>query len=163
METVGHHLQMEAINRTSESEKDLFGRSSYNRYYYATFLCVRNLLTKLDPKWGQLTHSSYPEVLNGSVRSVLRGGIRDATRGKDWDLVRLCQRARTSSSELADLMKIGFTTRVTADYQPDVRVIFSGANRFVLNTVSINDAHNWPAKARSLTETIDAAWRQINV
>ena len=51
MKIVGHHLQQEAIRRTSDAEKDVFGRSSYNRYYYAAFLTARSLFVSLDPGW----------------------------------------------------------------------------------------------------------------
>lgn len=163
METVGHHLQLEAIERPVGPERDLFGRSSYNRYYYATFLCVRDLVTEFDPKWRRLSHSEYPSLLRGRIVAKLRQGGASARRLNDRRLDQLCKKAVHAASELSVLMEKGLATRVIADYHPEIPVDFSGSSRFELNSVDITEAHSWPSKARTFSETIQAAWKQINV
>lgn len=162
MEVVAHYLQTEAVNRVVVAEKDLFGRSSYNRYYYATFLLVRELLRALDPRWGELPHADYPKILTGSIKDTLKkGGVR-ARKASDWDLSDHCKQAMAAASELAKLMAQGSATRVTADYHPEIPVQFNPGERFTLNSIDITVAHQWPPRARVLTAVIASTWRQIN-
>ena len=164
METVAHHLQKEAINRRLNAEEcDLFGRSAYNRYYYATFLKVREMFSQLDASWGALPHKAYPEILRGTIKKTIAGGRSKAIKLGDLKLISLCQQATAAASDLATLMTQGYAVRVIADYHPEIPVAFTDAERFELNSVKISTAHGWPSRAQTLTNTIEAAWKQINV
>jgi hypothetical protein len=162
VEIVAHHLQIQALSRASLGEKDLFGRSAFNRYYYATFLVVRAALTQIDPTWSRLPHGDYPSVLKGTVKGRIDAGRKQAQRSGDADAITLCQRANAATHELANLMSTAYASRVVADYRPEILIAFGAGGRFQLNAVDVNDAHQWPDRARIWTAEILAAWRQTN-
>ena len=81
MEKVARHLLDEAMLRETSDEKDVFGRSVFNRYYYATFLNVKEGLSGLKKEWeGNLAHASIPEMLRGQIQSELKRGLAKAKR-----------------------------------------------------------------------------------
>lgn len=162
MEIVAQHLQREASQRNL-GERDVFGRSAFNRYYYATFLDVKSVLGELRKEWGNIAHATIPNVLRGTVKEELKRGRSRAQKASDSETVELCGRAIAAASELATLMERGYATRVTADYYPNIKIDFSNLFDFQLNTVKVKDASVWPNKARTLAKTILSAWKQINV
>lgn len=162
MEKVAQYLQSEAVNRTCQVERDLFGRSAFNRYYYAMYLEVRSSVAKLRPEWANSKHATLPELFRGAIKKSLSQGSKKARRIGDNDLVNLCERAISMSENLANLMEKGYATRVSADYYPDLPISFLGAREFQLNTVDIKDAKSWPSKARSFLATITDAWKQLH-
>ncbi|MCA8054408.1 hypothetical protein [Burkholderia cepacia] len=163
MEIVAQHLQQVALAQTDPTDRDHFGRSAFNRYYYATFLHVKAGLGSINPDWNTMAHAGIPEVLRGSVQRELKRGRTKAQRTDDAELVRLCSKALSAVSDLADLMEKGYATRVAADYHPEILVDFSGYRSFKLNTVPVEDAHGWPYRARALIDAITLAWTQIHV
>ena len=161
VEVVAIYLMGEAPQRPVAVEKDLFGRSAFNRFYYAAYLTVRAaLLAGLGecPK----SHSDVPDFLLGKVSRGLTQGEQRARRVSDTELAKLCSRARTSARELAEILKEGYSVRVTADYFPEVPVIFEANGEFGLNTVHISKARSWPPKADAMCKSICIAWRQAN-
>jgi len=76
MKIVGDHLTGVAANRADVSECDLFGRSAFNRYYYAAYLITRDMLTQLDPAWGKTSHGGIPDLLEDSVINKIRKEAR---------------------------------------------------------------------------------------
>lgn len=163
MKTVARHLQEEAIRRTNNhDERDTFGRSAFNRYYYATFLNVKNALGSFKSDWNTIGHSKVPEVLRGKVNRELTAGRSRALKTNDHDTVAACSRAVTAANQLADLMEAAYATRVAADYQPEIKIDFSNLYDFELNTVHVKRASEWPDKAGGLIRTITLAWKQLH-
>lgn len=163
MEIVAQHLQREAVTRTLPLERDLFGRSAFNRYYYATFLEVKSSLAKLRPQWaGELAHAAVSEVLRGTVKKELTKGRNTAQKMDDAEVVSLCQKALSATESLARIMDEGRATRVAADYRPEIPIEFFTASGFRLNTVEVKTAQTWPHKARILLVTISSAWQQVH-
>lgn len=163
MEVVAHYLQAEAIGRSEKSEKDLFGRSSYNRYYYATFLIARELATELNPAdWSQLAHASYPGILRGTVAKKFAKAREKANKTGDKELVFQCYQAKKAAEDLSRLMEQGNLTRVTADYYPEIPVEFEENGKFKLNSIDVTAARSWPARAKTLSNIILSAWKQIH-
>jgi len=163
MEIVAQHLQHEAVVRTLSVERDLFGRSAFNRYYYATFLEVKASLAKLRPQWaGELAHASVPEVLRGKVKKELSRGRNTAQKMNDIAVVALCQKALSATESLAKIMDEGRATRVAADYHPEIPIVFVAVSDFRLNTVGVQTAQTWPHKARILLVAISSAWKQVH-
>lgn len=117
MEIVAHHLQREAISRAAPADKDLFGRSSYNRYYYATFLHARAMVGQLRTEWQELPHADYPPLLQGKIQAEISKGRLKAQKIGDADTVALCNRAVAACKELSALMSKGSAIRVIADYK----------------------------------------------
>jgi hypothetical protein len=162
MEIVGLHLQNVASTRLNPVERDLFGRSAFNRYYYATYLDVKECLGSLKVEWGRITHDGVPDLLMGAVKKVLQNGRERAKRASDDDTVELCSRAIHAAHELSKMMTEGYASRVAADYNPEVKIDFSDAYDFTLNFVRVKEAAGWPNKARAFLRTINSAWRQVN-
>ncbi len=162
METVAQHLRDQALARTGSLEKDQFARSSFNRYYYAAFLRVRDGLAIMSSEWDEMEHASMPALLRGKINTTLKRGFVQAKRIGDSDLVSACSFAMASASELAELLDQGRMTRVTADYRPEYPVDFSTLSDFSLNAVTVKMAKSWPHRADLYMQTIEKAWGQIS-
>jgi len=159
MEQVALYLQIKANHCPPDSRDfDLFGRSSFNRYYYAAYLEVRSLLGNLDRSWATAQHASIPALLTGQVlERIKRQRIRAARIG-DSDAVNICLRAVASAHELATLMTEAYAVRVTADYEPGIPIVADDRGRFRLNLVLVTTAHDWPDRAREHGQRIKRAW-----
>lgn len=156
MERVGNELQNTAFDRrASADDLDQFGRSAFNRYYYATFLEVREMLRRFNPAW-RGSHAQVPDELEGSIAKRLAAIKRTAQRLDDHQGVAICQAARGGLLDLAQLMRGAYVVRVKADYEPEIRIALDSI-RFSLDSTSINDAHNWLYRARNYIQVIDRA------
>lgn len=83
MEVVALHLQNVASTRSDPVERDLFGRSAFNRYYYASYHNVKYVLGILKSEWGGIPHGDIPDVLVGQVKKKLVKGRERAQRSSD--------------------------------------------------------------------------------
>lgn len=162
METVAQHLRDQALGRTAPLEQDQFARSSFNRYYYAAFLRVRDGLAVMSPKWDEMEHASMPQLLRGQIAAALKHGLTQARRNDDGELASTCSFALQAASQLADLLDQGRMTRVIADYRPDHPVDFSTVPDFSLNAVTVKMARSWRHRADLYMQTIEKAWGQIS-
>lgn len=162
MEVVAQHLKGHATALSAGVDRDLFGRSAFNRFYYATFLTVKADLMTAIPDLPR-DHAGIPNFLRTTVKNQLAKGAGKARRADDSALVSICSRAKSAAFELADLLEEGYTTRVVADYNPDIPVSFDGRSNFALNNISVEHAQTWPHRARAFTRSIVNAWRQISV
>lgn len=161
IEDVAHHLQTEALARPTH-ERDSFGRSAFNRFYYAAFLSVSRVLKALDPGWAGIPHKDIPALVRGQIRATLRRGEQKANRVGDRATASECGRAIALCHDLAELMTLGYAVRVAADYQEDVAVDFSDGVDFRLATVPVSTAKQWPRRATAYAESIQRAWSQIS-
>jgi len=162
MQKVGHHLQVEAIKKVGV-ERDLFARSAYNRYYYAVFLSVRSMLSAFDPAWAGLPHKSYPEILRGKIAKKFNASKNRANKNGDYELIPKLDSGSRAAAALANLMEKANAARVVADYKPTEEVDFASAERFSLRSIEITEAHEWDESVRALTNSINEAWKQIDV
>lgn len=162
MEIVAKHLQDQAITRFGVEERDAFGRSSFNRYYYAAFIEARNMMAELRVEWARLPHKQIPTVLRESVGQDLKQASKKALRVDDRATVHACATAITASKGLADLLESSFATRVVADYRLETMVLFANHD-YTLNSVPISVARHWPSKARGFASSILNGWRQADV
>jgi hypothetical protein len=163
MKKVASFLEKEALSRLSEGDGDAFGRTAFNRYYYATFLLVRDALRSFRSEWTETPHASVPEILRGTIVKELKKGRRHAEKNEDKPTSSMCYDAIKASEALADLMDKGRRVRVTADYNPEIPIDFTKVGDFKLNAVNVTEARDWPCKSESLILTIKLAWKQINV
>ncbi|MCV9997584.1 hypothetical protein OE766_04940 [Pararhizobium sp. YC-54] len=162
MDRVALHLQVTARKKDEANECDVFGRSAYNRYYYATFLCVRNMMAEINPQWASLAHASYPGALSGSVVELLKKGKRRVLRAGDMKLVTQCEVAIHAALEISRIMQTGNTARKIADYNPEIKIKILGNDRFSLNEISITDVHEGYSKTNNYADLITRTWRQLN-
>jgi hypothetical protein len=145
MYSVALYLQKAAIGHGDPKEKDLFGRSAFNRYYYDLFINVRQTLQRLSNDWARAPHKSMPELLRGSVQKKVRDIKKQARKISDTQLLSRCERLALFNETLASTLEQANGVRKIADYEPDKPVIFHRDKRFQLNGISINDAHAWHA------------------
>lgn len=162
MQLVAQHLQNQALNRPVEGARDSFGRTAFNRYYYATFLKVQDTLRRNRPQWSSSGHSKLPRILRGDVVDELKVSLARGRKTGDGEIVRLCSDAISAAKGLADLLEASYAIRVIADYFPETQVVFFSADDFRLDTVTVREAHSWPPKAASFISSLERAWRQIN-
>jgi hypothetical protein len=163
-ESVAHHLQQQAIReRNNAAQADSFGRSAFNRYYYAMFIRTRKLLSALDPGWSRLPHKAYPELLRGQILKHFKDAERRAVKLGDTELVSACSKAAAYSCELAGIFSKSNAIRVISDYEPDEPIKFTDNERFSLRDVKISVAHEWPTKADILCIFIEKTWNASNV
>lgn len=162
MKVVAHHLQTHASKLPDTVERDLFARTAFNRYYYATYLDVKKVLGALNPSWGRINHSEVPEIVSGPLHKVLSKGREQAKRESDPSTADLCSRAMNATHLLAALMTSGYATRVAADYDPEILIDFTDVFDFALNAVRVKEASDWPGKARAYLYTISSAWKQVH-
>lgn len=163
MESVALFLQTKANSCPPDSRDfDLFGRSSFNRYYYAVYLQVRSMLGDLNETWAAAQHAGIPDLLTGQVLATIKRLRTRAAKLGDNDAVQICERAAASAHELAALMRDAYAVRVTADYRPDIAVVADDRGRFRLNLVPVTTAHDWAARAREHGRRIKRAWSLVD-
>lgn len=162
MEEVATYLQREAIHRTDSRQRDDFGRSAFNRFYYATFIPVGIALTSMRPEWSGLPHKDVPKVIRGSIMQSIKRGQKRAHRLGDAETARSCAQAISICHELAKIMELGYAVRVIADYHSDVHVDFTSGSDFRLFSVPVSVARQWPGCAIAYTQTIKHIWKQID-
>lgn len=159
MERVALELQKRAISLKKDPDDfDLFGRSSFNRYYYALFLRVRPLILEFNHNWSE-GHADIPNILKTTLPKEIKAFRNKMAKQQSANTVQICNRAITSAAELSNLMNSARAVRTSADYYPEVRIISDGNDRFSLNNVSINDAHQWVDKVDRYVGEITRALR----
>ncbi|MFP3541518.1 hypothetical protein, partial [Pseudomonas sp. SIMBA_044] len=55
---------------------NLYGRSAFNRYYYAAYLSVREMLQSGQPDYAGASHSDLPGLLEGAVLKRIKVEVR---------------------------------------------------------------------------------------
>lgn len=160
MEEVAQFLSVRALElRNDEAQADLFGRSAFNRYYYAAYLITRDMLTDFDRNWRSTPHAKIPEILNGSVKKPINNFKRMVTKLGDSESISICSNAISGISELSNVLVSAYSIRVTADYDPDVLIEFGeGVSSFKLRSTSVGVARNWTEQARFLTGVVRRGW-----
>lgn len=161
MQEVAHHLQIYA-QKYAGSGRDAFARSAYNRYYYACFLKVREILASMNIKWSGIHHKDYPLLLNGQIRERFIKERRRANKSGDHELSSKISSALRAIPKLSEIMASAYGARVVADYRPETPIVFSKIGRFSLNSIDITEAHKWHGNVNILSITILSAWQQID-
>lgn len=163
LQTVADHLRSEATSRFQTPDGDYFGRSAFNRYYYATFLEIKTTLGKLRTEWdGNIAHADIPMLLRGRITDDLKKGKAKAMKADDSYAISLCSQGIAAARDLAQMMEICRAIRVVADYNPEIPIEFTEATNFVLSSTPVLEAGRWPNRARACLASIANAWRQVN-
>lgn len=159
MHEVALHLQKVAMDKRGNAEAfDQFGRSAFNRYYYSLFLEVRSLIREFEPDWAG-AHAQLPHELTGWVTKEIKSKRKVASSRGQRDILPILDRGVQSLQALANLLKSAYSVRVTADYNPDVKISDLGTERFSLASVHVTEAHNWLGDARHNLSLVRRAWR----
>jgi hypothetical protein len=165
MKAVGDHLAEVAKNESAFTTADLFGRSAFNRYYYATFLGVRETLQKIDSRWATPTHKDVPEVLRGEVLNRAKTQIKTLKQTgylTDGQAAALKSKASVATAELACLMTRARATRRLSDYEPETKITKSG-DVIKMGECSLTEARSWSDRADAFSKTILKVYADIGL
>lgn len=163
MHRVGAALLQKAMAAHAADEADVFGRSAFNRYYYATYLITRKMLQQLNPSWSGTAHKNIPSLLTQTVVRHVRETSRSQERqGLIKDAGSLCRWVAQNASSLADMMKEAYEVRCIADYEPETQIQRSG-KVIKLADHSTHEAENWPGRASLYAGAIVKTWRQLGL
>lgn len=140
---VGTTLSAEA--RKSEGGiADAYGRSAFNRYYYAVYLEVRELLLKFKSDW-DVKHAKAPEYLEENLQEIFRREIKRQERSQlltHAEGKRIASAVSSSGSVIAQVLRVAYKVRVISDYEPDEPVKFDQST-FHLDSHSEGEAKGW--------------------
>lgn len=140
---VGTALSERAM-ATNGDIADAFGRSAFNRYYYAAYLEVRDLLVRFNSDW-DVKHANAPKYLEENLQEIFRREIKRQERihllthaqGK-----RITSAVSSSGSAIAQVLRVAYKVRAISDYEPDEPVKFDEAT-FHLDSHSEGEAKAW--------------------
>ncbi|WP_395741322.1 hypothetical protein [Prosthecobacter sp.] len=165
MKIVGDYIAAEAFSRQDPAEFDLFCRSAFNRYYYAAFLAIRNVLKTLDSSWATPAHQAIPGILRSAVLRRLRTEIQKATSTAlitHSEGTRLISAASSAASELANLLVAARETRRLADYEPETKVIKKGPQT-QLGNFTLEAASKWENRVTIQSKTILRVYGELGL
>lgn len=129
MITVANHLRDHACALADAAEVDLFGRSAFNRFYYACYWAIRTNLPDMVSDWTKMGHKALPDCLKSSVQKETLKALERQRKSKmisDEDFGRLQPRITRSIAEIARLLEQGYSVRCTADYNPEFKATKTG-------------------------------------
>lgn len=142
---VAEHLSSHANAVAGSDSADAFGRSAFNRYYYASYYIARELLCALDESWGPTSHADIPNLIERTLIKRLRKLAKDQEKFgvlNAADGCKLLSQAQSAASDIAETLRLAYVVRVAADYEPTKAVsFFVGGFRLVEH--SNTEARNW--------------------
>ena len=161
MKIVGDQLATWALAQTEDHKKDLFGRSAFNRYYYAAFLSTRQMLGEFETAWKKTPHGKIPDLLKRTLKRKAERALKSAidkdilTRGEGMQVIK---QHNKSVSDLAGLLEQAYQVRISADYEPELRI--QQTNKVIsLGNHKLTSAERWPDRAASCCKAIRRAWK----
>ena len=160
LRVVGDRLSEWAQQETKLA--DFFARSAFNRYYYDSFLQVRELLRTLNIGGRKPSHSQAPRFLADHVLKEVRKSLKKARKSNLIDDAHKEELERNASAALVALSQVltqARNLRVVADYEPEVSVKRS-EDIFTLNETTLQSAGNWPRTTNKLVEVVWNALRE---
>jgi len=165
MKIVGEKLEDWALKEPDIAVKDKFGRSAFNRFYYATFLATRAMLGALDKKWLEPSHGEIPNLLEGKVKKsatqVLKSSLKNSLiTHKEHSA--LLSGLNHATSDLANLMREAYDIRRIADYEPEMK-IKQNQKVISLHTCKLTTACTWPDRANRYCSIIQKVWKETGL
>jgi hypothetical protein len=161
MQVVADHLVAKAGSVSKSSERNLFARSAFNRYYYATFLTIRSTLAEIDPRWDEPTHASVPEILRETVVERFNRRVKKMHVNRN-EAEQTKARGCTAAKALADLLETGNEIRKIADYEPEQLVEFKNETAY-LNGITSGSARQWCIDAQTRCRVLLNAAKQLGL
>lgn len=145
MNRVANHLRNHALSLSAEGEIDVFGRSAFNRYYYACYWEIRSRLPELHHNWLRLGHKDLPKYLSGEIKTKLLENARlllkkGALSNRDYG--NLLPRTEQSIRKISDFLVRGYAIRCAADYSPEFKAIKENGS-LCLNGQKLSSLETW--------------------
>lgn len=165
MKIVGEKLEHWALEQKAVDEKDLFGRSAFNRYYYAVFLLTREMLGEFQTSWKGTMHASIPDLLRTSVKKEVKKTLESAIRSgliSQGESSQIMNQHNVSLNALATLLEEAYQVRKIADYEPEI-AIQQKRNVLSLDRHKLTSAKAWPDRAASYCKAIRKVWKEVGL
>lgn len=165
MERVAKNLETTALNAASVVDVDSFGRSAFNRYYYATFLYVRSVLRLKDIAWGSVAHANVPDILEGAVLNEIRRLIKGQTKNSLISLGKgsgLLTTAAEAAADLAELLRSAYRIRCDADYEPEL-LATRELGTILLRGNKLSVAAGWQRRAEFRLGQLMKIWKDLGI
>ena len=159
MKVVGDQLEKWALEQKEGDQADLFGRSAFNRYYYAAFLITREMLGQFEQKWEKTPHKKIPELLTNTLKKSVDESVRGSFKA---GVITESQKSKILSSNneslcnLATILDEAYRVRIIADYEPEVRIT-QNQKVIALDNHTLTTAKTWAAKANAYCKVIRKA------
>lgn len=165
MKIVGEKLEEIAVLERDKDLQNLFGRSAFNRYYYAAFLITREMLGELNNAWKKTAHSEIPNLLETSVRKQPINNLKLSAKKElitSGEFSRLNTSLTNATAELANLLRQAYDVRVIADYEPDQIIVVKG-KVISLHSIKLTSANTWMNRANSFCKDIRKVWKEAGL
>ncbi|WP_302409122.1 hypothetical protein [Comamonas kerstersii] len=121
-----------------------YGRTSFNRYYYACYLSARDLVKTLIPGIA-FQHGEAPQLLEVNVVNLITKSLEQQSKKgliPAGEAARKKASVHQSAAEISRILKVGYMIRGIADYEPEVVVVFEH-NTFSLEKHTESEASSW--------------------
>lgn len=151
LEKVADELSKHAATLKNLDDADAFGRSAFNRYYYATYLTVRDMLGQINSKWAKVPHKNIPKTLEDDLVKLFRDNGRKQVLGKvlpESQLRSYLSQTNAAAGEIASTLTSAYMVRVTADYEPDHKIEFID-EKISLASHTLDEAKNWKRRVEA--------------
>ena len=162
MKIVGERLESWALDLNESHEKDLFGRSAFNRYYYSVFLLTREMLGDFDARWKGTQHACIPKLLRGKVKEKVKNRLRRDRRMSKSKKSQILDQHGISLRDLASLLEEAYQVRIIADYEPEIS-IQQDKNVIWLYNCKLTTAKGWPNRASAYCKAIRKVWEDVGL
>jgi len=166
MKVVGETLTKLTGSNISVEERNLYGRSAFNRFYYAAYLNTREMLAFLDPKLKKTAHKNIPITLRSTLRNRLKTTVNKYYEEEIMsynDKQRLIHNMFTATEELANMLEQAYDARVIADYMPEVLIQKKSNSEFLLKSHTLQNAQRWPDRASAYCKTITKVSKDLGL
>ncbi len=163
MKAVGDKLRDLALSARSADEADKFGRSAFNRYYYAAFLVVRSVLMNIAPAYTRSSHKDLPNLLKERVYREAKDQARRLERAGQLSAAQksaMITSIQICVEDLAQLLRLGYAVRCVADYKPEEPAMCRNGNLH-LGGCTAGAAQHWPERAARSAGQLQAKWREL--
>lgn len=163
MKVVADKLKEIALAAGNDHQVDQFGRSAFNRYYYAAYLAVRKNLMEINSGWAKAPHKNLPDILRNAINNnAIRIAINLNKKGllTEREKSKILTSIRTYGEELSTILQSGDEARSYADYFPEEIVTRKNGN-LRLHNYTIQAAQSWPIRAEMRAGQLLRMWRQL--
>lgn len=166
MRVVGDALVKMSLLEADANSADLFGRSAFNRYYYASYLIVRDLLSRLDKNWASQGHASIPDLLERAIpkkiKPILLRQERDGLITSGYAARKKSEMLR-AVSDVSNVMRSAYDVRCIADYEPDKKITKDSGGVIFLNGSKISEAEDWVSTVDSRVKVMLRIFKELGL
>ncbi|NIH19348.1 hypothetical protein [Morganella morganii] len=165
---VADHLVKQANATFKKGEQhqilaDAYGRTAFNRYYYACFLNIREFVSNFDSNWAKVKHAGVPELLRISVNKKIVVELKKSERIGDITSREYQSKKSiilSSLDAMASTMSMAYIIRGIVDYEPEIKMIFK-ENGFTINSQTVASAKGWLQTINSESSKITKIMKEV--